>query len=187
MKALTRYNNGRQARPRQNGFTLIELLMALLVSAVVVGAGIAIYKLAFGSTQATSSVKHVQAVMGNISEEWGNSHNFSALTTSVGIKAKIFPKSMVNASAGAVTDEWNGSVSLTGSSSSYKLTLNGVPTKACQQLGEYAGGALKVSVNGTSVSGSNVSPKATPGAIAGDCSKSGSGTSGGNVVVYTGN
>lgn len=149
---------------RQGGLTLMEIALALVVVAVVIAGAIVLYR--NGSTSATTQneVGYLRTTFAEVKQLYGTSNDYGTSDiTSTLVTTKAAPQSwIVNNN---LQNSWNGSVTVTGNSSTFKVTTTNVPSKACIQLAQFDTNAVAVTVNGSSLA-----VPVTPAAASSACS-----------------
>src|SRR5690625_1977736 len=134
--------------------------------------------------KASLAVEHVTAIMQNLKALHNNIEDYAGLTTEKGIKAGVFPKSMVDEASGTVTNVWGGDVALKYSPGQdiYLLGYAGVPKDACYKMAASVG----IPVTSVAVNLQRMNANASRQSIEGKCSNPGSGASGGNLFFWGG-
>jgi prepilin-type N-terminal cleavage/methylation domain-containing protein len=166
---LSRTSRSHLIPPRQRGLTLIEVLVSLAIFAVVVGGAIALFGSASSSQSTTQMTSDLNAIRSSTkSLYFGQGGYGSTSLTEVLINSKKVPATMSisgTAPSRVITHPLNGTVAVTGSSSSFTVTATSMPTAVCIGLATMTGwDSVKV---GTATART---PPVSPAQASTDCS-----------------
>lgn len=122
---------------KQAGLTLIESMAALAIFAVIVGGALALFGGASSSqisTQMTSDLNAIRSAIKSI--YFGNGGYGTANLNSVLVSGKRVPTTMT-VTAGTpptITHGLNGTVTATGATANFTITITAIPTDVCLNL-----------------------------------------------------
>lgn len=158
---------------------IILTLMAVLVTFILLGSGVAIYENTNTSSQITTAVSNAETVLAGVRSTYQGQSGYSGLTTSVALSAGVFPSSMVAGTS--VTDAFGGPVTVAANSTPayFDLTYTQVPQKACVRLASAIQGSSIQSVN---VNGTALTPPVNVASASGACKPGAT-----NVIDWTSN
>jgi major structural subunit of bundle-forming pilus len=164
---------------------IIATMLAVIVTLVLIIGGIEYYNKSQSTAKASDAVGQITTIISGIDSLYQGQSQFSSITTTGLIAAKVFPDRMVGSSGSSVTDPWGADVTVTpgASGDTFDVTYNGVPSGACARIA----GVTSGSIVGVSINGASQTLPVDPITAATACSQTGSGSSGGNVVAYTAN
>jgi len=143
---------------RQEGLTMIETLIALVIGLLVIGVVFIIFNQVQGSQNVSTAKQNIGTLRSGVDGLFQNQKDYTNLTDTVAINAKIPPSSMVT-TGGALKDVWGGAVTLqadtvNGNSAQFDIVYNGLPQSACMKLGQFSRGSwAAATINGTAVTG----------------------------------
>ena len=168
-------------RNKQQGYTMVEILIGVIVAAIVVAGVYAGWNTFYTSNQASTSVNEITQIIQNTQALYAQSSDdkYTGLTLSSAIAAGVFPSSMKQTS-GAVTNSYNGSVTLAADSSAgFDLTYKAVPQNVCSKIISSVNTTtlLKIYTSTSTSLWTTGSAAATGAAIAAACTPSSTGTS----------
>ena len=122
---------------KQAGLTLIESMAALSIFAVVVGGALALYEGASSSQTSTQMLSDLSSIRSAIkSLYFGRGGYGTTDLNSVLVNGKKVPTTM-SVTAGTppiITHGLNGTVTATGASTLFTLTVTNIPTDVCLNL-----------------------------------------------------
>ncbi|OGU24390.1 MAG: hypothetical protein A2580_08610 [Hydrogenophilales bacterium RIFOXYD1_FULL_62_11] len=162
---------------RQRGFTILELLAVLVIGIVVVALAAAGIGRAFASNEANTESRNINELITNIQTLKGRA-GYPADIVPVLISSDGLPGNYV-VDSGAVSNSWDGAVTVAGNGNSFTITYNNVPDPACMTIGTRLAeaAAVQVTVNATVLGPQNASADAAANCNADDS----------NVIVFTHN
>lgn len=134
---------------RESGMTLIEILAALAIAAVVVVGALALYQSGSASNDATTMLQDVTAIRASTQELYDGQGGYgTGSLNSVLYTAGKIPSDMTY-SGGTITTRLGGTLSVTGNTSNFSVSITNVPSDICSQLlAESSDGWQSVAVNG---------------------------------------
>jgi len=131
---------------------IILTLMAVLVTLVLLGSGVAIYNNTNEQSAITRATSNVTTIIA-ATESLG-AGRYAGFSNAVGVAGGIFPGNMVSA-AGAVTNAWGGNAILEEvvGQPRFKITYQQVPKTACVNLlaRDYGPSVISIEVRGVAV------------------------------------
>jgi len=139
---------------QQKGFTLLELLAAIVIIGIL--GAIVISRInggrADGKAQNEADIV-VDMFNGMLGLKANGSYGTAGTDLSGALIAKQKIPSVYNATAGAVTNPWNGAVSYLSVGGTATLTENGYPPETCVAVVQKVSalGAATITVNGTAL------------------------------------
>ena len=171
--------NNQKAR-FQSGASLLEVVSYLGVAAVVVIGAISMLGQAFGGANANRALEESIGLRTGVKKLYmGQATGFGTGSLNTVLStAKIFP-STLTVSGATVSNAWNGSVVVTGNTSTFEISYAGVPQDVCANLvaAQGSNGWISVAVNGAAA----LTPPITPTQAGSACNAAT------NTVVWTAN
>jgi hypothetical protein len=155
---------------------IILTLMAVLVTLVLLGSGVAIYENTNSQAGITQAIGNVDTVIAGTRSTYQGQSGYTGISNTVLLAAGVFPSSMVSGTT--ITDTFGGAVTVApdASPSFFDLTYNNVPQAACVRL---ASGIQGQSIQSVSVNGTALSMPVTASAAAAGCT-----STTGNTVMW---
>ncbi|CAN7527439.1 type 4 pilus major pilin [Duganella sp. Dugasp56] len=167
---------GRPAR--QRGASLLEALAYLGIAAVVVLGAVSLLTSAFGSAKSNQSSEEVVALRTAVHKLYlGQTYPAGNLLPTL-LTANAVPATLTRGAANAVTNSWAGAVTVTGNTSTFTVTYNGVPQDVCVGMVSGANGWSQIDQGGNAPI---TTFPATAAAAAAVCANAA-----GNSVTFTG-
>lgn len=153
---------------RHSGASLLEALGFAAIAAIVVVGAASLLTGGFTGLRSNSLHAEIQALrtavvrIRGVDGQFGPGSLTAAIATAGGLPSSL----RRDASAGTITNQWGGSVTVTGTGPQFTLGYSGVPRSECAQgLAVIAPeGWLAVTINGTSLPA-----PASPDSAAGAC------------------
>ena len=131
----------------QRGASLLEGIAYLGVAAIVVLGAVSLLTNAFSSAQTNRAAEEIVSIRTAVKKLYmgqAASYGTGSLTTSL-ITARVFPSTLApNGTGTAITNSWNGAVTVTGNTSTFTLTYDNVPRDACINLVSGASGWTQI-------------------------------------------
>lgn len=132
---------------------IILTLMAVLVTLVLLGAGMSIYSNTNTQTGITQAIGNVETVIGSTRSTYQGQSGYSGISNTVLLAAGVFPSSMV--AGKVVTNVFGGAVTIVADAipAYFDLTYAKTPQSACVRLASAIQGQSiqSVTVNGTAL------------------------------------
>lgn len=181
-------------RARSAGFSLIELLLVIGFIAGALVLAFITYPKVQATNRANTESQHITVISGGIKNLYTTAKNFSTLTPSVLVNAKIIPDDLTvtgTGTAATITNVWGGNINVGPDtvSSRYILTYTAVPASECSKLVTGVGvNFMKVTVGGTTMfdrlaGSTGGAVNIDPATITSACNTGGDM----NTIVFTGN
>ncbi len=147
---------------------IILTLMAVMITFVLLAAGISIYDNTNTQSGVIQAISNVDTVIAGTRSTYQGQSGYSGISNSVLLAAGVFPSSMVSGTA--ITNTFGGTVTLVPDATPafFNLTYNNVPQSACVRL---ASGIQGQSIQSISVNGTALSMPVTVAGAAGSCVK----------------
>lgn len=143
----------------KKGFSLLELLLVLGIIAALVVAAFIVYPKVQASQRAQAESNNIATIQAGVKALYTSASNFDKLTTSVAVKAKIFPDNMLVGSGTAAkpVNAFKGDVVVASAStgpsaaqgSSFTITYKNVPAAECTKIITAAAGNFYTAGVGT--------------------------------------
>ena len=138
MKKMTLLKN----RKSKKGFSLLELLLVMGIIAALVVAAFIVYPKVQASQRSQAESNNIAAIQAGVKSLYSSTSNYTGLSTSVAIQAKIFPDNMLNGSKNLAYSSFGGDVALASENtgptgalgSSFIITYYGVPPTECTKI-----------------------------------------------------
>lgn len=160
----------------QRGASLLESIAFLGIAAIVILGAVALLLGSFGSANTNRAQSEVTSIRTGVKKLYmGQSATYGtgSLNATL-VNARVFPTSLALGSSGAVSNAWNGAVTVTGATANFTISYANVPKDVCINLAAANGDWIAVRVNGTALT-LPVSPSAAEGAC----------TASANTVAWT--
>lgn len=169
-------------RIRQAGVTLLELIAVIgIITLIVVGA-LALYGQANSAQRSNELITNLVALRSSVKDLWAGQGGYGIeVINDTLVTAKRIPSTWaVNTATtpDTITHQLNGTVTVTGATTSFKVEVTALPEDVCTML-MTAGGGGWVSVKANT--GTARTPPVDPTTAAGDC-----GGSSANTLTFTG-
>ena len=129
-------------RKSKKGFSLLELLLVLGIIAALVVAAFIVYPKVQASQRSQAESNNIAAIQAGVKSLYSSTSNYTGLSNSVAIQAKIFPDNMLNGSKNLAYSSFGGDVALASENtgptgalgSSFIITYYGVPPTECTKI-----------------------------------------------------
>lgn len=126
----------------KKGFSLLELLLVLGIIAALIVAAFIVYPKVQASQRSQAESNNIATIQAGIKALYSSTSNYTGLTNSVAVKAKIFPDNMLNGSLSTASSSFKGDVVVASSNSgptkalgsSFIITYYGVPPAECAKI-----------------------------------------------------
>ena len=119
----------------QKGFSLLELLLVVAVGAILLLAGLAVYRNVTDNSAVTESIRLLNVTKQETQRLFQGEGNYPAqVLNPVLITAKAFPSSALNGNQ--VRTPFNGNVTVTGQGRTFTVTFAAVPESSCIKIGQ---------------------------------------------------
>lgn len=119
----------------QRGFGLFEIMLVL---ALVIGAGaitFGVFSSAQKSGEAANEIVLLSTIAANVKSVYGVRHDYSTLSTSAAIRAKVIPKTMIQGTK--IYNQWGYAITLgpdPEDSSRFRIAYGKVPPENCSKF-----------------------------------------------------
>lgn len=136
------------SRNRAKGFTLIELVIGLVVGIIIIAGAIAGISNLTRKNDVSQDIQGIAALQTNTKALRGNGGYGTSGTNLVPtlIAMEAVPKSLT-VNANAITNAWDGAVTVTSTGSGYAITSNGIPKSACiEEASKLSRGAMTTKI-----------------------------------------
>lgn len=122
----------RRSPHAQRGASLLEAIAYLGIAAIVVIGAVALLNGAFNSAGTNELSEQVNAIQAGVKKLYmGQTAGYTNVTNSVLSAAGVFPSTVPVDAAGAATDTWGGSVTVTGGAGTFQIAYTNVPSAVC--------------------------------------------------------
>jgi prepilin-type N-terminal cleavage/methylation domain-containing protein len=143
-------------KKRQSGFTLVELGIVVAIAAIIIGIGLIVVPSILASTRANAEISELPTITTKIQRSFANQPNYAAVTQASIIGLNVFPTSVVDKTAGTVSNRWGGVVTvaaatLVNANDGVSITSTQIPTAECLQVGQGVEGTMRKITVGTTV------------------------------------
>lgn len=147
---------------RQKGITLMEMIGSLAVMALVVIGALALYNSADGSQKSTQLSKDLTAIGAATKQLWfGQGGYGTVVVNSTLVTAKKIPSTMTvdtSTTPNTITHPLNGTVTVTGATTAFTITVTNIPTDVCTNLMTGANGWTSVKAGAAAARTLPISP-----------------------------
>lgn len=137
---------------RQAGISLMEVIAALLIIGLVVAGALALFNSADSSQKSNQMLHDIVALRSAVKGLYTGQGNYSTNNLNGILKAaKKIPSDLAvdNAAPPVITHPMNGTITITGATSSYNMVVTNIPTDVCVSLLTNSGnGWVSVQVGG---------------------------------------
>jgi hypothetical protein len=154
----------------QRGASLLEGIAYLGIAAIVILGAISLLTGAFSSAQSNRAVEEVVAIQTAVKKLFiGQANNYGTvdMTTTL-ISAGIFPTTL-SRTANTVTNQWNGAVTVGGTTTTFSIAYAGVPQSECITMVSGASGWVSIDGGGGTLLNMTPGSPATPAEAASIC------------------
>jgi hypothetical protein len=143
---------------RQRGASLLEGIAYLGVAAIVVLGAISLLDNAFDNAQSNRAVEEITALRTAVRKLYaGQQYPAAALTADI-IAAGAVPGTL-RVNGNAITNAWNGAVTVTGvTANTFTISIGALPVDACVNVVSGATGWTRISVNAAAANDITVFP-----------------------------
>lgn len=133
----------------QRGASLLEAIAYLGIAAIVVIGAVALLSGAFNSANSNQLAEQVSALQTGIKKLYmGQNGGYTGLSNTVLQNSGALPSTLLPNTAGAITDEWGGAVTITGTATDFTLQFADVPQSVCINAVTAGGTWTQVTING---------------------------------------
>lgn len=139
---------------KQAGFNLIELLLALGIIVILFLGVFVTYNMVRSQTESNAASKQIMAIRSGVKALYaGKSTYGTAVINQALITGTYLPQDVRTGTAGALYNQWNGAIIVTGATNAFTLEYKAVPQDACVKVvsDTVASGWQSVSIGGTVV------------------------------------
>lgn len=130
----------KSVKSTQKGFSLLELLLVVAVGAILLLAGLAVYRNVTDNSKVNESIRLLNVTKQETQRLFQGEGSYPAeVLNSVLINANAFPSSSLVGAGGAnpqVRHPYNGDVTVTGNVRTFTIRFAGVPTASCIKIGQ---------------------------------------------------
>ena len=147
-----------QHRQGQYGFTVLEAVIVLIIAGFIISNVAKMSSKGFSSSKLTDTEQNLLVMRADIQGMFTSSNDYSGLDNALVIKAGLVPKSFIKANT--LVNAWGGDINIAtdASNASWSIEFTKIPQEECTKLAVFQPDAwLNVSVNGSDVSGGDVS------------------------------
>jgi prepilin-type N-terminal cleavage/methylation domain-containing protein len=123
-------------RNKQKGFSLLELLLVVAVGAILILAGLAIYRNVTNQTEINESSRLLNVIKQETQKIFAGESTYPANIVPILINADAVPGSAVNGTA--LVNPYGGAITViqnAGNNAQFNIVFNAVPQSACISLG----------------------------------------------------
>ncbi|MEC5215866.1 Tfp pilus assembly protein PilW [Actimicrobium sp. GrIS 1.19] len=168
---------------RQRGASLLEGIAYLGIAAIVILGAVSLLTGAFSSAQSNRVSEEIVSIRTGVKKLYSSQSSGygTADLNATLVSAKVFPSTLTATAAGAATNSWGGSVTVTGATSTFNIVYTGVPQDVC--INALSGATGWASITGNANAAITTFP-VTPADAAAACSVS---TSAGNTITWASN
>lgn len=159
----TKTSNKTLFRIRQRAVTLMELIASVAIMAILVVGALTLYSSAQSGSNTTQLLRDLTGVSAATKSLFAGQGAFgtASLNTTL-IAAKAIPSSWtVSGTAGSITHQLNGAVTVTGNTSNFRIQLDGIPQDVCVKLlsnSSTGWSAVRIGTGGTDTTSFPISP-----------------------------
>lgn len=122
---------------RQQGASLLEGIAYLGIAAIVVLGAVSLLTSAFSGAQTNRAIEEVISIRTAVKKLYmGQSSGYGTGSLNANlITAKVLPTSLPsNSGTGAITNAWNGAVTITGANANFTIDYANVPPEVCVNM-----------------------------------------------------
>jgi hypothetical protein len=157
-----------QHLPRQRGASLLEGIAYLGIAAIVILGAVSLLTGAFGSAESNRTSEEVTAIRTAARKLYmGQGYGTASMNAPLAT-AGAFPGTLtINSTSGAVTNGWNGAVTVTGAGGTFTIEYAAVPQDVCISTLVSAAGWQSIKAGTASITSFPVSPTTAQTSCAG--------------------
>jgi len=116
---------------RQAGFSLIEIIVVLAIGALIVAGALSLYSSASSSQSSSQLYSDLSAIRASVKTLYSTQGGYgTASLNSILINAKKVPTTM-SVSGTTINHALNGTVTVTGATGNFTMTVTEIPTDVC--------------------------------------------------------
>ncbi len=122
---------------KQKGITLMEIIGSLLIIGLVVSGALSLFGSADSSQKSNQMTSDLTALRSAVKGLYASQGGYGSVNINGTLKnAKRIPSTMTvdSATPPVITHPMNGTVTVTGATSSYTIAVTNIPTDVCVQL-----------------------------------------------------
>ena len=143
---------------KQRGLTLIEVMVALAIGGLVIAGALALYNAASSSQISNQLNSGVSALRANTKSLYATTGGYgTGSLNKVLIDANKVPSSFYF-SGTSITHQLNGSITVTGATTQFTITVTNLPTDVCVSLATSATGFTSVQIASTTLTTFPITP-----------------------------
>lgn len=142
----------RPTRDRQAGLTLVETLIAVVIGIIIIAGAFVVFGQVTSGTKLSGAEQDLVTAQLNIRQLYQGQPNYTGLSISTALAAKVFPNDMVNGTQ--VNDAWDGPVTIAAASNPTQFTIQftQVPQDICVKFASFEAGQWEAfTINGTGI------------------------------------
>ncbi|MVF24268.1 pilus assembly protein [Methylocaldum sp. BRCS4] len=133
----------------EDGASLLEALAFIIISLLVIGAGIGMWKMTSAGSKENAATGQIMAIQTSYRGLYSGQNSYgTGDITGIGVTAGLFPSDL-KISGTTVTNGWSGSVVVSGVGTIFTISWGGVPAESCAKLAVIKSDWTGVSINGT--------------------------------------
>lgn len=122
-------------KSKQQGFSLLELLLVVAVGAILLLAGLAVYRNVTDNAKVTETIRLLNVTKQETQRLFQGEGSYPAQNlNAVLIDAKAFPTSAL--AGNQVRTPYNGNVTVTGDGRTFVIRMNAIPESSCIKIGQ---------------------------------------------------
>lgn len=122
-------------KSKSRGFSLLELLLVVAVGAILLLAGLAVYRNVTDNSKVNESIRLLNVTKQETQKLFQGEGNYPAQSlNSVLTAARAFPTSALNGTQ--VRHPYNGDVTVTGVGRTFTIEFDAMPESACIKIGQ---------------------------------------------------
>lgn len=167
MVAYTSKNTNANAKKRKTlGIQLLDFAVAAILIGLAAAAIVLMMSKAAGNRKTTQTIQDIATIQGAIQSLYAQQPTYAGLTNAVLINTNNVPARMVGAAANVLNHPFGDTMTVVGGTTSYTLTINGIPADACPAIASSDFGRGMVSFALAEAGGTAIPPQATPATVA---------------------
>lgn len=124
----------KKTKTKQSGFSLLELLLVVAVGAILLLAGLAVYRNVTNNTNANEAARLLNIIKQETQRLYQGEGQYGTGSLNAVLRnAEVIPASALNDNQ--VRHPYNGTVGINGDDDTFTVLFNNIPQSACMSLG----------------------------------------------------
>lgn len=122
------------ARAKESAVTIMELIAALAIVAILIVGALSLYNLAASNAQSSQLLRNIISLQSTVREAWQGKGGYGTSPINPVVTQLGSVPSDWSINGSAITNQYGGTVTITGNTATFRIELTDVPTAACGKL-----------------------------------------------------